>query len=408
MGTPTNDLIGTSGMTGENIICFSKDWSEEPTSNNHIMQLLARQNRVLWINSVSMRAPSLASKRDISKIFRKLKGFAGGLKPIHERLWVFTPLVLPFPHSRAARAVNHVILSATIRYLRCKLRMRDFQLWTFLPNVADYVGSLGESVSVYYCVDEWTGFTGIDGEKIAAEERVLCERADVVFAACSTLAERKQQYRPDVHTSTHGVDRDLFATALEVSTRVPDDLARLPGPVLGFVGTIQDWVDLDLIDYLAEAHPKWSIALLGRVFVDVSRLENRPNVHFLGRKSHAELPAYYRGFAVGLIPYLLTERMRYVNPLKLREYLSAGLPVVSTAVPEVRRYSSLCAVAESREQFEQAIVDALRSDSPALRRARSHAMREETWERKVQEIGRIVTEAKDNRCRKQRSTAPAL
>src|SRR4051812_40107244 len=113
-------------MTGENIICFAKDWAEDPTSNNHVMRQLARDNRVVWLNSISTRAPSLSSGRDLRKIVHKLAGFMQGAKQVDERLWVYTPIVLPLPHSPLAAAVNRSILRLTLRMLRRKLGMKEF------------------------------------------------------------------------------------------------------------------------------------------------------------------------------------------------------------------------------------------------------------------------------------------
>jgi glycosyltransferase involved in cell wall biosynthesis len=374
----------------ENIICFAKDWNEDPTSNHHVMIEMARTHKVLWLNSVATRTPNLKSARDLRKIATKLGAFFRGPEKIHDNLWVYTPIVLPFPHSAAARAVNRQILRATVRALRLALGMDEFQLWTFLPNVADYVGSLGESLVVYYVVDEWSMFSYIDTEKTVAAERQLLSRADVVFAVCHALADNKRRANPETHLSTHGVDHALFARALDPATAVPADLAALPRPVIGFYGTLQDWVDLDLIAFLAERHPEWSIALIGQALADTSRVTRFPNVHLLGRKPHAELPSYCRGFDVGLIPYVISERMRYVNPIKLREYLSAGLPVVSTAVPEVTYYGHHCAVADDYPAFERGVIAALAADSPERRRARSDAMTGETWAAKVDAVRATV------------------
>ncbi len=367
----------------DNIICFAKDWHEDPTSNHHVMIELAKQHRVLWLNSVATRTPNLTSGRDLGKIVRKLRSFGRGPQQVADNLWVYTPLVLPFPHSALARSVNRQILRATIRALRLKLRMGRFQLWTFLPNVADYVGNLGESLSVYYCVDEWSLFSYIDTASTVEAERQLCSRVDAVFAVCHALVDKKKQYNPETHLATHGVDYDLFAKALRPETEVPAELASLPKPVIGFYGTLQDWVDYDIIAHLAEKHPEWSIVLLGTVLVDVSKIDRYDNVHILGRKSHSELPNYCKGFDVGLIPYRISERMKYVNPLKLREYLSAGVPVVSTAVPEVRYYAEHCTIAETAEEFQRGVAAALAGDSADKRQARSEAMRGETWAAKV-------------------------
>jgi glycosyltransferase involved in cell wall biosynthesis len=374
----------------ENIICFAKDWNEDPTSNHHVMIEMARTHKVLWLNSVATRTPNLKSARDLRKIVNKLGAFFRGPEKIHDNLWVYTPIVLPFPHSAAARAVNRQILRATLRALRLALGMHEFQLWTFLPNVADYVGTLGESLVVYYVVDEWSMFSYIDTEKTVAAERELLARADVVFAVCHALADNKRAQNPETHLSTHGVDHALFAKALDPATAVPADLAALPRPVIGFYGTLQDWVDLDLIAFLAERHPEWSIALIGQALSDTSKVARFSNVHLLGRKPHAELPSYCKGFDVGIIPYVISERMKYVNPIKLREYLSAGLPVVSTAVPEVAYYSHHCTVADAYPAFEQGVIAALAGDSPERRRARSQAMIGETWAAKVDAVRATV------------------
>jgi len=141
---------------------------------------------------------------------------------------------------------------------------------------------------------------------------------------------------------------------------------------------------------VARARPGWSIALIGQQLDDVGAVAGLPNVHLLGRKPHADLPAYCKGMDVGLIPYRIDERMKFVNPIKLREYLAAGLPVVSTAVPEVRRYERWCSVAEGKEAFVAAVERALALDSPERRRERSEAMARETWPARVADVARIV------------------
>jgi glycosyltransferase involved in cell wall biosynthesis len=367
------------------IIAFAKDWHEDPTSNHHVLRELARTRRVLWLNSIATRKPQLGSARDLGKIRRKLGEFVRGAVNVENDLWVATPLALPLPHSAAARAVNRQILRATIRALRLRLGIRQFQLWTFLPNVADYVGTLGEQAAVYYCVDEWSLFGYLDREQTAAAERALLGKVDAVFAINTALAEAKRAVNPHTFESPHGVDHALFARALG-SVGVPDDLARIPGPRLGFYGTLRDWVDFELIAHVARARPQWSIVLIGQKLTDVGPIEGLPNVHLLGQKRHDELPAYCAGFDVGLIPYRIDERMRFVNPLKLREYLSAGLPVVSTAVPEVARYP--VHVASDGPAWVAAIERAL--GESGSRAARSELMKAETWQARVAEVTRTV------------------
>ena len=391
-------------LQGENIVCFAKDWSEDPTSNNHVMKLLARDNRVLWMNSIATRAPSLTSRRDLGKIITKLKSFVKGPITVEDHMDIYTPIVLPFPHSRVAGRINEQILKQSLRLLRSNRDMDEFQLWSFIPSAAKYIGKLGESLVVYYCTDEWSHFSSVDKDKTMALERELCQRADIVFTTASTLLERKRIYNPETHLALHGVDQAHFARALDPETELAPELRDLPRPIVGFVGLIQDWVDIELVRYMAERHRDWTLVLVGKSLVDLSSIERLPNVRLLGRKPYDSLPSYLKGFDVGIIPFVLNELTRNVNPIKLREYLSAGLPVVSTDIPEVARYvrgagtlANACTVATTHEDFDAAVEYALANDSPAARRARSEAMLEETWERKVAVLGEHIKRVRAKR-----------
>jgi glycosyltransferase involved in cell wall biosynthesis len=372
------------------IVAFAKDWHEDPTSNHHVLRELAKTRRVLWLNSLATRTPNLSSTRDLGKIRRKLLEFAKGPVNVENDLWVMSPLVLPLPHLPAARTINRELLRATIRLLRLRLGIRDFHLWTFLPNTGDYVGTLGEQLAVYYCVDEWSMFAYLDREATARAERRLLERVDATFAINHALAESKRAVCSATYVSPHGVDHAQFARALDDATAVPADLAALPRPRIGFYGTLQSWVDFELIAHVARARPGWSIVLIGQQLGDLAAIRGIPNVHLLGQRRHDELPAYCKGFDVGIIPYRIDERMAYVNPLKMREYLSAGLPVVSTAVPEVVRYAHACHVARTPAEFVAGIERALGEGDRAARLARSEAMKAETWAARVAEVVRVI------------------
>jgi glycosyltransferase involved in cell wall biosynthesis len=381
------------------IVAFAKDWHEDPTSNHHVLRELARTRRVLWLNSLATRTPKLSSGRDLGKIRRKLAEFARGPVNVENDLWVVTPLVLPLPGSAVARAINRQILRATIRALRLRLGIKQFELWTFLPNTADYIGTLGEDLAVYYCVDEWSLFSYLDRAQTVAAERRVLERVDAVFAINHALADAKRAVNHATYVSPHGVDHALFARALDPALPVPADLEALPRPRIGFYGTLRDWVDFELLAYVARTRPQWSIALIGQALGDLSALRGLTNVHLLGQKRHDELPAYCKGFDVGMIPYRIEERMTFVNPLKLREYLSAGVPVVSTPVPEVVRYSHMCQIAATPGDFVAAIETALADNTPAARRARSDAMTQETWSARVAQVTRTVAEIAQRKSR---------
>ena len=373
------------------IIAFSKDWNGDHTSNHHVLRELAKTRRVVWLNSIGTRAPSLASARDLKTIRKKLVDVARGPVKVENDLWVATPLVLPMAQRPIAKALNRWMVEGFVRAIRARLGIDRFQLWTFLPNVADYLG-MGEELSVYYCVDEWSLFEYLDKQTIVEHERELLRRVDAVFAINHALADAKRELNATTFVSPHGVDHELFAKALDPDVVVPADLAALPHPRIGFYGTLREWVDMELIAGIAKRRPQWSIVLIGQQLSDVSALAKLPNVHLLGARPHAELPAYCAGFDVGLIPYRTQERMTYVNPLKLREYLAAGLPVISTPIAEAERYPGLCQIASDADGFVAAIERVLKSDSRAARLDRSRAMTDETWASRVECVARRVDE----------------
>jgi len=384
-------------LSGENIICFAKDWDDDPTSNTHVMRLLSRSNRVLWLNSIAMRTPKLTSGVDIFRIGRRLRSVFRGARQVDRNLWVLSPLVLPLPHSQIAVALNRMILRMTLWWTRRQLGMREFQLWTFLPSAIEYVGTLGESLAIYYCTDDWLHAAGYDGAKLRTMEYRLGANTDMVFATASPLQEIFSKVNSETHLARHGVDQVHFAKALLPATPIAAELEELQRPILGVIGFIDERVDVELIAKLAAANPAWTVAIVGKIHVNVSELEKYPNIKFLGRKPYERLPEFCKGFSVGLIPFLVNEYTRHVNPIKLREYLSAGLPVVSTNLPEVGIYRGICRVASTHDEFVAGVMAALEDNSLEARAQRSEKMRTETWESKVDELTTQVARVMDLR-----------
>jgi glycosyltransferase involved in cell wall biosynthesis len=379
-------------LEGRDIICFCNDWDGDPLSKKHVMMGLARRNRVLWVNSIGNRNPR-ATSGDLGRIASKLWRFARGYRRVAENIYVFSPLVIPFHGSALARAFNRWFLGVSLRRLCRRLGFRDPITWTFFPSSGDVVGTLGERLIVYQCVDEYSEFSDANKEAIAAMERRLLAKADVVIVSSQKLYEWKRPHHPRTFLVTHGVDVQHFRRACLPDTTVPTDLAALPRPVIGFYGLIADWVDVSLFRFLALARPQWSITLIGRAQTDIGPLQGLPNVHLLGRKDYQSLPAYCKGFDVALLPFVINDLTSAANPLKLREYLAAGLPVVASAIPEVEKLDGLVAVARRPEEFLAKIEAVLQSGTAGPRLARSQAMEPESWESKIEQMCEAVASA---------------
>jgi glycosyltransferase involved in cell wall biosynthesis len=353
------------------------------------MRILSKRNRVLWINSIAMRRPT-SSRRDLRRLVDKVGRTLAGCVEVEPNVFVANPLVIPLPGLGLADRVNAEILRVWLRRL-CRRHGLDRPiLWTFLPSMNRLVGRLGERMVIYHCVDEYSAFSGVPREALIAMEQDLVRRADVVFASSEQLYEARRSLNPNTHFIPHGVDVAHFARALDPGTIVAEDIRGLPRPVIGFFGLLADWVDLSMIRALALARPGWSFALIGKAVTDLKPLMGLPNIFLLGQKAYSALPGYCRGFDVGIIPFRTNELTLRANPLKLREYLAAGLPVVSTPLPEVARYDGLVRLAQGPEAFLTAIESALGERSEALSRGRVAAMRHEQWEARVADMSAVI------------------
>jgi len=378
-------------MEGNSIICFAHDWGGDPTSKTHIMRILRRTNRVLWVNSIGMRRPT-ASARDLRRMADKLRRSLGGCREVEPNLFVANPLVLPLPGLAAADRLNAAILAAWLRRLCRRHGLARPLLWTFLPHVGRLLGRLDERMVIYHCVDEYSQFSGVPRQALIRMEEDLVRRAHIVLTSSERLCEERRALNPNTYFIPHGVDVGHFAQALRPSMAVPDEIRNLPRPVIGFFGLLADWVDLPLVRSIALARPGWSIAVVGKAATDVGPLRGLPNVHLLGQKPYSALPGYCRGFDVGIIPFRRNELTIRANPLKLREYLAAGLPVVSTPLPEVARFDDLVHLAEGAGPFLTGIEAALGERTEAMARRRAEAMRGESWEMRVADISSLIGE----------------
>lgn len=366
------------------ILCFASGYDAPPTSKHHIMHLLAERNTVLWVNYHASRAPSVSSS-DLAYLVKKLKQVFQGMSKPRKNFNVLTPLVVPLPSSPWAKRLNHLLLVKQVRTALGYVHNGPVQVWTFDPDIAYLLGSFGEEKVVYYCVDDHASFTGYDAGRIRREETRLCQAADLVVTTSSALQQAKCPLNPHTVLVPHGVDYDHFSKAVTDNLPEPGDLAGIPHPRLGFFGLIRDWVDVGLLAELARRRPDWHVVLLGDSTVDLTPYRGLPNMHFLGRKPYAVLPAYCRHWDAGLIPFRINELTLAVNPIKLREYLAAGLPVVSTSLPEVLLYKHWVHLGDTPETFQAATEAALATPVDA-RRQLSQAMLQETWPQKLQYI----------------------
>ncbi|MGH7972036.1 MAG: glycosyltransferase, partial [Limisphaerales bacterium] len=205
--------------------------------------------------------------------------------------------------------------------------------WFYDPMaVRAFAGHLDEILTVYDCMDELSKFRGAPPELLGREIELLAQ-ADLVFTGGRKLFEAKSQLHDNCHFYGCGVDARHFGQAQSSKLTVPPELAALPRPVLGYFGVVDERMDYDLLARLAEANPEWSLVIVGPVTkVDPGSLPQHANLHWLGQRAYADLPAFGKGFDLCLMPFALNDATEFINPTKALEYMALGRPIVSTSV----------------------------------------------------------------------------
>lgn len=264
-------------------------------------------------------------------------------------------------------------------------RFNDPVQWFYSPMSAPVLlGRFGARGTVYDCMDELANFRFAPTD-IAEREQYLMSHADIVYTGGYQLFEARSRHHPNVYFHGCGVDAGHYGRARLASTQVPDAVAALPGPVFGYFGVIDERLDYGLVEALAREFPQGSVVMAGPLAkVSADELPNLPNIHWLGQQPYEALPALVKGFDVCLMPFALNEATRCINPTKTLEYMAAGKPIVSTAVPDVvRHFTPVVAVAADHEEFLDLAARAACSPDPALLREGIAKAMDASWDSTV-------------------------
>lgn len=372
------------------VVYFGNEWfAENRTSSHHIARRLATRVPLLYVDSPGMRAPS-ASGRDLRRLVQKLVQTMRRPRRLEPGLWHCTVPQLPWKRVPGVAWLNQAFGAWALRRALRHAGIRRSILWFVVPHPSFMLRRVPHELVVYYCIDDYAAHPGVDRESIARCDAELTARADHVFVASPALLGLKQAANPETSFAPHGVDVELFARAQDAATKVPNAAARLARPVIGYFGLIAAWTDLELIEWLARERPAWQFLIVGHAAVDVGCLSGLANVTLVGPQPYESLPQWAKAFDVAIIPYRDNQQVRNANPLKLREYLATGKPVVSVPTPEVDRFGEFVLIAADRPSYLAAIEAALRDDDPVLRARRMNAVSSMSWDHRVDHTLDIV------------------
>jgi glycosyltransferase involved in cell wall biosynthesis len=388
-------------LRNQSIICFGGEdwWYHHQHSKNHLMRRFARAgNRVIFVNSISMGLPSLASPDLFSKIKRKLLSYVKPIRATEEGIIVISPPVLPFYSSRWVRAINRWLLVAQLRLLMVAFEMPNPILWIAIPTAREVVGRLNERILVYHVSDKYDANQmdhATASNVISEMHNDLLRRADLVFYSGRKLFEEETGSHPDTCAKSmlleQGVDYDHFASATSMEGNQPDDLESVPHPRLGYLGAIEPWlIDQELVRYVSRKRPEWHWILVG-LRASPLEIESMENVHYLGSRPYASMPSYAAAFDVCVLPWVTENSfVAYGSPIKVREYLATGKPVVITPIYEYEPLDGILRVSRGYDDFIAKVEDALNNDSADKRTTRQLSVKGATWDARAEQVSSAI------------------
>lgn len=393
----TSDKMPDSGLgkspSDQWIVFFGEDWGRHNSTGQYLATSLAKHYRLVWVNSIGLRAPKL-SVSDFRRVVGKFMQFSASLvrrrqfEPGQEKnhgIVVATPLALPLLRYRWVRWLNRRLVR---RYLSKILEEHHVErpvVITACPATVDVLDDIPASIKVYYCADEHSELPGMDRQLVQALEAELLSKMDMVIATSKELVIRKSQMHNAVHYLPHGVNFQHLSRAAISSWKIPEDIKLLSGPLVGYIGLIGEHLDFNLLEYTAEQLPDVSVVMIGPIQDGISSLPRKKNILYLGQKPYSELPGYLAAFDVCLLPWNQGERNRYANPTKLREYLAAGCPVVSSPHAEISGVSDDVYVGLGPDGFVSEIRRLLRDGAKHSRVELSRTMKAHDWQLRAEQ-----------------------
>ncbi len=378
-------------------LVFSDDWGEHPSSCQHLFRYISEDHSTLWVNTIGMRSPKL-NLTDLKKAWKKIRKMIGRKQKTqthqqHIAVEVVSPFMLPYAQLTPVRMFNKWSVIFSVRRKLKQLGMGHPIFVATVPNACDYVGYFEEKKTVYYCVDDFAHWPGHDKGYITSLEASLCAKVDLFIATSQNLFDRLVKIGKPTHLLTHGVDVEHFSNLPEAEHGC---LNNIPKPRVGYFGLIDERLDQELLLQVAKALSDVSFVLTGSVEVDCSKLQDLSNIHFTGPVAYKWLPSVLTGLDVCMLPYKLDELSQSINPLKLKEYMASGKPIICTSLPALLEMQQYIQLADNDAEWSRVIVAltsvTLNNHETFAVEAREQFIQAEAWHVKACEFSSMVGE----------------
>jgi teichuronic acid biosynthesis glycosyltransferase TuaH len=348
-----------------NIVMFNmskySDWQKGIANRNyHVLHNLIKKdeiNKAIAVDFLPFNLKRALKTYIYDQILNDTRGEVvyGDLT---SRCWQISSKILVY--STIDSILNPIRIITELNKIITKEDMQNnLIVWNYNPFYIDYFSQLNQALNIFDAVDDWLSHSSYEKykQKLDQNYQIIKAKSDLIFTVSEYLKEKFFENQHNSFWLPNAVDLEFFQS----ETKIHPLLKDLPRPIIGFLGILQDRIDIEILAYLAENNPEKSIVLAGPIWCDFpkEKLAKYQNIHFLGPIKHWEIPALYNGFDVGIIPYKINQFIKSTDPMKFYEYLAANLPIVSTPVAGLERFKDLITVAHSPEEFNESVNQAI-------------------------------------------------
>lgn len=374
------------------VICFAGGdwWYHHPHSYNHLMKEFSKEKKVLYVNSLPVGIGFSAGKKGfLRKINNKLLSIIRFFKKENKNLYIFTPFFIPFKDNHLILNLNTLLLLFQVKLIEKIFKFKDPIYWITNPNGYIFVRGIKSKKIVYQIVDKVQEYK-YAGKSVENFDKNLCEKSSIILTPGRIIyEEKKKKFGKKVYRLKHGVDIEHFSKIVKDK---PKDFPDTDKFVFTYWGSIDyKKVDYKLLKFLEEKTDDFYFLFIGKIFdFKYEDFKDSKKIFFIGEKTYSVLP-YYASFSTGfIIPWVSEDPMnRHASPIKLREYLATGKPVVTTYIPEFDEFKNLIYISKTYEDFYNNLNRALNEDQK-IKNIRKDKISNEGWENVFKEVNTII------------------
>lgn len=377
-------------VKGQNFIVFGEDFARHPHALEHLLRPLFETNRFLWVETIGLRSPKF-NLYDFKRILEKLsvwflssKNKIDNVKvPLPKNVIVLSPFMIPFNQFIIIRKFNQWMVTKTVKKALSENKMNLPITIASVPNACDYIGHFNETLKIYFCVDEFSLWPGLDKKLVEGLEKKLIDSSDMIIATSDTLAQTKTKKGIPTPVITHGVEFDHF----NIGEKTKKDHTLK----ICYFGLFDERSDQNILLSISSSIPDCEVHIFGNVVCDIKKLKDKKNIIFHGPVNYNDLPKSVESMDIFILPYLENELTHFINPLKLKEYLSTGRPVIASALPEVLKLKEYLFVAITPQGFVDQIQKLKNHETTFdAQKVITYVKNHETWMAKAVLLSSII------------------